>query len=233
MSSALGRTIYHRVPVPDLTPLASSALVALLVVVMLSFALGTQRNIARGNELLRWMQTGLPLIGRRATLRWLGSSVAILGISDPNEPFREAEVLVVLEPRDLPWLWLFSRGRGRRDFIIVRGSLRRAPRLELEAGDPRGWTGSDHAERLSESGWNDLDWGGADVRVSYAGAEPSGLKQHFDRLQGASGGVWRLSVQRTVPHLEVHLLPPDTSKVTADRMIRPIVELARSLSAER
>lgn len=233
MPSALGRTIYHRDPVPDLNALATSATIALLVLVMLWFALGTQRNITRGNALLRWMQTGLPLIGRKATLRWLGSSAAVLGIADPNEPFREAEVLVVLEPRDLPWLWLLSRGRGRRDFIIVRGSLRRAPRVDLEAGDPQGWTGSDHAERLTEGGWSDLDWGGDAVRVAYAGAEPHALKEHFDRLQAASGGVWRLTIQRTVPHLEVHLLPPDTSKVTAERMIRPIVELARSLSPER
>ena len=39
---------------------------------MLWFALGTQRNISKGNELLRWLQTGLPMLGRKATMRWLG-----------------------------------------------------------------------------------------------------------------------------------------------------------------
>jgi hypothetical protein len=224
--------------VPDLSPFATSLAIALLVLVMLWFALGTQRNIARGNALLRWMQSGLPLIGKRTNLRWLGSSAVILGMNDPDPPFREAEVLVVLEPRDLPWLWLLSRGRGRRDFIIVRGSLRRAPRFELEAGDSRGWTGPDHLSRLSEGEWQELAWGGAEVRAAYAGADKDKaavheLKPLWDRVESASGGIWRLSVQRVVPHVEIHVLPPDTARVTADKLFRPIVELAGALTRER
>jgi hypothetical protein len=222
--------------VPDLSPFATSLAIALLVLVMLWFALGTQRNIARGNALLRWLQAGLPLIGKRTNMRWLGSSAVILGINDPDPPFREAEVLVVLEPRDLPWLWLLSRGRGRRDFIIVRGSLRRAPRFELEAGDRRGWTGADHLDRLSEGEWHQLGWGGSDVRAAYAGADTGAveaLKPLWDRVSSASGGIWRLSVQRVVPHVEIHVLPPDTTRVSADRLFRPILELAESLARER
>jgi hypothetical protein len=236
LASTLDRTIYHRASVPDLTPLASSLAIALLLLVMLWFALGTQRNIARGNALLRWMQTGLPLVGKRTNLRWLGSSAVILGINDPEPPFREAEVLLVLEPRDLPWLWLFSRGRGRRDFIIVRGSLRRAPRFEVEAGDRRGWTGQDHLGRLSDGEWQELRWGGPELRAAHSGGDPAeieALKPLWDRIGSASGGVWRLSVQRVVPHVEIHVLPPDTARVSADRMFRPIVELARSLAKER
>jgi hypothetical protein len=221
--------------VPDLSPFATSLAIALLVLVMLWFALGTQRNIARGNALLRWLQAGLPLIGKRTNLRWLGSSAVILGISDADPPFREAEVLIVLEPRDLPWLWLLSRGRGRRDFIIVRGSLRRAPLFELEAGDRRGWTGGDHLDRLSDGDWRDLQWGGPELRAAYSGGDPAAahaLRPAWDKLGSASGGVWRLSIQRVVPHLEIHVVPPDTSRVSADRLFRPIVELAQSLARE-
>jgi hypothetical protein len=220
---------------PDLSPFAPSLAVALLVLVMLWFALGTQRNIARGNALLRWLQTGLPLIGKRTNMRWLGSSAVILGIREPDAPFREAEVLVVLEPRDLPWLWLLSRGRGRRDFIIVRGTLRRAPLFELEAGDRRGWTGADHLDRLADGEWRDLAWDGPELRAAYSGGDPAfadAVRPAWDKLGSASGGVWRLSIQRVVPHLEIHVLPPDTSRVSADRLFRPIVELAQSLTRE-
>jgi len=236
MPSGLGRTIYHRAAMPDLSPFATSLAIALLVLVMLWFAFGTQRNIARGNALLRWLQAGLPLIGKRTNLRWLGSSAVILGMSEPDAPFREAELLVVLEPRDLPWLWLLSRGRGRRDFIIVRGSLRRAPTFELEAGDRRGWTGRDHMDRLADGEWRDLQWGGSELRAAYSGADAAAvmaLKPAWDKLGSASGGVWRLSIQRVVPHLEIHLVPPDTSQVSAERLFRPIVELAQTLVRER
>ena len=50
---------------PDLSALSASLAFALLVAVMLWFALGTQRNIRRGNGLLSWLQDGLPLLGER------------------------------------------------------------------------------------------------------------------------------------------------------------------------
>src|SRR5688500_10585716 len=126
----------------DLPPFGY-ALLLLLIGVMLLFALGTRRNIRRGNALLTWLQDGLPLLGRKTTFRWLGSTAAVLKIARAEEPFREAEVVVVLEPRDVGLLWAWGRRRGRRDFVILRGWLRRPPIFELEAGDLTGWTGGD------------------------------------------------------------------------------------------
>src|SRR5919198_4169854 len=94
--------------------LVPAALLIALLVVLLWFALGTRNNIRKGNDLLRWLQTGLPLLGRRTTLRWLGSSVAELQIANADAPFRDATVMVVLEPRDVGLLWAFARARGRR-----------------------------------------------------------------------------------------------------------------------
>src|SRR5919106_3023255 len=112
-------------------------LLLLLIAVMLIFSLGTRRNIRRGNALLVWLQDGLPLLGAKTSFRWLGSTAVVLKIERAREPFRQAEVVVVLEPRDVALLWAFARRRGRRDFVILRGWLRRAPRFELEAGDER------------------------------------------------------------------------------------------------
>lgn len=210
-------------------PAASTALaVVLLLVVMLWFTWGTQHNISRGNQLLRWLQGGLPLLGRRTTLRWLGSSAAELGIAEPEPPFAEVNVLVVLEPRDVPWLWARARARGRRDFMIFRASLPRSPRFELEVGNPSGWTGSEGLDRLDEATWLSADWGRPGLRVLHApGAVPDTVRPIFDRLAEASGGVWRLSVRRDPPHLEVHVLPPDP-EADAAVFIGAFVDLARS-----
>lgn len=189
----------------------------LLIGVMLIFSLGTRRNIRRGNALLAWLQTGLPLLGRKTTFRWLGSTAVVLKIAEAKEPFREAEVVVVLEPRDVALLWAWSRRRGRRDFIILRGWLRRAPRFELEAGDERGWTGSDRLKGIDPETWDRSEWDG--VRVARSrDADPEVARRLWDELARASGGVWRLSVRRHHPHLEVHVLPPDRA-TSADRLI--------------
>lgn len=222
---------------PDPSALLPSLAILLLIGVMLWFALGTQRNIRRGNDLLRWAQGGLPVLGKRATLRWLGSSAVEVNLVEPVAPFREAQFLAVLEPRDVGWLWAMARSRGRRDFLIFRGTLRRSPGFDLEAGDRRGWTGRDGLERLDErveeGPWIDTDWG-TEVQVRHSpDADAPAMRLAWQRLEPQSGGLWRLSVQRVVPHLEVHLVPPDTRSVPAERLFRTVRELAEELARGR
>jgi hypothetical protein len=215
------------------TPVAGALLLLLLVAVMLWFALGTQRNIRRGNETLRWLQGGLPKLGKRTSMRWLGSSAVVLRIAEAEDPFQEAEVVVALQPRDLPLLWAFSRRRGRRDFLILRGWLRRAPAFEVEAGDTRGWTGEDRLRRLDAESWRDASWGEEHVRMVTSGdAEPTAGRRAWEALAAASGGVWRLSVRRDHPHLEVHVLPPDLG-IPAARLVETFREVGREVMRGR
>jgi hypothetical protein len=204
------------------------ALVLLLIAMMLIFALGTRRNIRRGNALLIWLQEGLPLLGRKTTFRWLGSTAVVLKIGEAREPFREAEVVVVMEPRDVAMLWAWSRRRGRRDFIIFRGWLRRPPRFELEAGDERGWTGGDRLKDLDPATWGRADWEGVSVALS-RDADPDVGRRLWEKLALASGGVWRLSVRRQHPHLEAHVLPPDGS-VSAERLVEAFREAGTAVA---
>jgi hypothetical protein len=156
---------------PDLSALVGALAVVVVVVFMGWFALGTQRNIRLGNDVLRWLQEGLPLLGRRTTMRWLGSSAVELRIADAAEPFREATVLVVLEPRDIGLLWAWARLRGRRDFVIIRADLRSAPRVGVDAWDPEGWTGRPSPEGAD---WEPVEWSiaGVEARAS-AGSDPA------------------------------------------------------------
>jgi hypothetical protein len=208
---------------------ASSLLLLAVIVVLLWFALGTVRNIRTGNQLLRWLQGGLPLLGRRTTLRWLGSSAVRLEIVDPRPPFRQAEVVVVLEPRDVALLWAWARARRRRDFLIVRARLARSPRFELEAADLRGWTGRDALRNVDPEAWSFAEWGDPQVRAALGpAADPAVTRRLWDRFAAASGGVWRLSIRRSPPHLEIHVLPPDTATVTAKGLVEAVVEAARA-----
>lgn len=211
-----------------MSPVFVSAVTILILAFLLWFALGTQRNIRRGNELLRWLQGGLPLLGPRTTLRWLGSSAVQLDVVRPEEPFHRAEVTIVLEPRDLSWLWAWARARGRRDFLILRGSLARAPGFELEAGGA-GWTGRDRLGRVDWGAWERSEWAGGEVVVGHTpGATTEAIEALWHRLAAASGGVWRLSVRRQDPHLEVHLLPPDRA-VEAEPLVGAFSELGRAV----
>lgn len=214
---------------PPLEAFGPSIAIGLILFVMLWFALGTQRNIRKGNELMRWLQTGLPMLGRKTTLRWLGSSAVELGIATADPPFRDATVVIVLEPRDVSLLWVYARSRGRRDFLIIRANLRRAPRFSMDVGDPRGWTGRPDP---ADEGVRTADWPDGCIAHVGPGADEAAVRSAWDRLGQASEGVWRLTIQPVVPHLEAHLRPPSTRGAASDQVLGPIRDLAASLARD-
>jgi hypothetical protein len=214
---------------PPLEAFGPSIAIGMILLVMLWFAIGTQRNIRKGNEILRWLQTGLPMLGRKATMRWLGSSAVELGIANAEAPFREATVVIVLEPRDVSVLWVYARSRGRRDFLIVRANLRRPPRFSMDVGDPSGWTGR---PETGGPDWRTDDWPDGCIALAGPGADEALIRSAWDVLGKASDGVWRLTVQPVVPHLEVHLRPPAVARVASDRVIAPIRDLATQLARD-
>ena len=213
---------------PALDGLGPAIAIALLLVVMLWFTFGTQRNIRRGNELLTWLQGGLPRLGPRTTLRWFGSSAVELTIVEPAGPFRDATIVVVLEPRDVGLLWAFARSRGRRDFIIIRTNLRQAPRISADVGDPTGWTG--RLDPPEETGLRREAWEGGITAELDRATDQRPVRDAWLRIGAASGGIWRLTIQPVVPHLEVHVLPPDRRSVAAGPLIEAVTDLATDLT---
>ena len=212
---------------PDLSPYLGGAAVVAIAVFLVWFALGTQRNIRTGNDVLRWLQDGLPLLGRRTTLRWMGSSVVELKISEAAEPFRDATILVVLEPRDIGFLWAWARLRGRRDFVIVRANLREPPRLDVDAWDAHAWTG--RPSGAAEDG-RPIEWPAAGIEArTDAEGDPTAIRTAWSALALATPRVWRLSVQPVVPHIEAHFLVPERRGVSSKAVIEPLRDLARSL----
>jgi hypothetical protein len=200
-------------------PVLAAVATVLVIVVLLWFTVGTQRNIRRGNELLAWLQAGLPLLGPRTTLRWFGSSAVRLDIADAEPPFAAVQVSVVLEPRDLGWLWAWARRRGRRDFLVLRGTLPGPPRFEVEAGGRRGWTGRDALDRLDHEHWARDEWRdvGGPIEVAHSeGADVEPVRRGWDALAASARVVWRLSIRNVPSQVEAHVEPPDPASEDAD-----------------
>jgi hypothetical protein len=221
---------------PPLEAFGPALAVGLILLVMGWFAWGTQRNIRTGNRLLTWLQAGLPLLGRRTTMRWLGSSAVELGIVKPAPPFREATVTVVLEPRDVSVLWALARSRGRRDFVILRLNLTRPPRFSMDLRDPRGWTSrwepaGDQAAAGDGDGWHPVDGPAGTVARATSGSDDASVRRTWNHLTRTTAGVWRLTIQPVVPHLEIHFLPPEPDRVSAEQVLGPVRELATMLDA--
>ncbi len=184
---------------------------ALAILVVAWFAVGTAWNVRKGSALMRWMQGGLPILGERTTVRWLGSTAVEMVIQKARPPFEQVALVIFLEPRDVPWMWAASRGRGRRDTVIIRGRLRRPPQADAEALDPASWSGRDALRNVASPEWS------VRAPVSPGGLPiwhktPASLARADDLLAlAAQAGleVRRLSVRRTEPHFQIHVAPPD------------------------
>jgi hypothetical protein len=195
--------------------------VAAAVLLVAWFAAGTIWNVRLGSEVMRWMQAGLPVIGERTSVRWLGSSVVELVINEGKAPLGRTAVVIFMEPRDLPW-WPLSRMQGRRDTLIVRGVLRRTPAAELEVLDPASWSGRDALPRAPRE-WPVRKLGGLKLLGEEKRAEAL-----LKRAQAAGLSIRRLSVRRTEPGFQLHVALPDRSRSSREffEAVHDLSELA-------
>jgi hypothetical protein len=205
-------------------------LVILLVgTIMGWYGFGVVVNVRRGNAVLKWMQTGLPRLGQKTTLRWLGSSAVQLGIAKARAPFRRAELLLVLEPRDVPWLWLPARQRGRRDMLIFRGQLVNAPRFEYDLLAPGSWSERERMHRPAVREWQAEDLDGINFRAPAATRSLSRQEapEALKLARQLSATVWRLSSRREYPQLELHIPLPDPRRDDAASFFASLRSLAQ------
>ncbi len=203
--------------------LSLAIFIVVVILVVGGFALGTHRNVRRGHDAMAWVQEGLPLVGETTTLRWLGSSVVQLRIQNAKRPFREVEVLFVLEPRDIAPLWLLARARGRRDLFIFRSRMHKLPEFEFEAFEPTAWSARGREAQLRRQKWQPAP--ARDSLVAYA-PEPMPAANRLLDLAALSGcPLIRLSVQRSDPNFEVHWPLAELKKLPASTVFETLHKL--------
>jgi len=164
------------------------------------FAAGTQYNVRKGHQAMRWLQEGLPVIGEKTTLRWLGSSIVELKIQQAKPPFSHATVLFVLEPRDVSIIWAFARWRGRRDLFIFRAGLRTQPHAEVEVLDSSSWSTRGIARQIKSEQWAPLSV--QPPLVAYARPSAPQINELLATAAVDGCPLVRLAIHRSEPNLE-------------------------------
>ncbi|HTO88262.1 MAG TPA: hypothetical protein VMR54_12145 [Thermoanaerobaculia bacterium] len=183
-----------------------AVLAVAVVLVMGWFAIGSIWNVRKGSATLRWFTEGLPLLGEKTTLRWLGTTSVELVLAKANPPFESVTLVVFLEPRDVPWIWALARRQGRRDTLIVRGKTRRPPPHDIEALDGRSWSAREARRRMASERWKAREPTAAgDLTVFTKVDEALPLADALLGLaRDADIKVRRLSVRREDPNFQLH-----------------------------
>ncbi len=207
-----------------MTPQLSLFIVVVLFVVGW-FAVGTHLNVRKGESVLKWLEDGLPLIGEKTTLRWLGSSAVELKIESAKAPFHSAQVTVLLEPRDVPLIWWFSRLRGRRDLFIFRAELRAGPRREFEAFRPAAWSAQSAARRVKADQWSAVEAPAPLMAyASQASTDPIAAVRAAS-LDGCA--PVRLALRRSEPNLEIQWALDELRRHSSRAVVEAIQKTAQ------
>ena len=214
----------------------SQYIVVIAVAVFMGwFALGMIYNLRRGDALLKWMQGGLPLIGQRTTFRWLGTSVAEMGIAKAKRPFQRLDILLVLKPRDVFWMTILALFQGRDDVLIFRTYLSTPPLLDLELADPKTWSGHTALKQVSERGWESADYHGLRLMApkGLLNLATTTLDQLATPMQSLSPRYIRFSLRKTAPNFEVHVPFPNLRAADAKNYFQSLSELGRAISERK
>lgn len=210
----------------------SQYIVVIAVAVFMGwFALGMIYNLRRGDALLKWMQGGLPLIGQRTTFRWLGTSVAEMGIGKAKRPFQRLDVLLVLKPRDVFWMTILALIQGRDDVLIFRTYLSTPPLLDLELADPKTWSGRTALSQVSARGWESADYHGLRLMApkGLINLAVTTLDQLSAPMQSLSSRYVRFSLRKTAPNFEAHVPFPNPRVTDAKAYFQALSELGRAI----
>lgn len=199
------------------------------------FAIGMIYNLRRGDALLKWMQDGLPLIGQRTTFRWLGTSVAEMGIAKAKRPFQRLDTLLVFKPRDVFWMTLIALVQGRDDVLIFRSYLSAPPLLDLELADPKTWSGRAALSLVAKRGWEGADYHGLRLMApkGLINLAATTLDQLAAPMQSLSPHYIRFSLRKTAPNLEVHVPFPDPRADDAKTYFQSLSELGRAVGERK
>jgi hypothetical protein len=193
------------------------------------FFIGAQWNVKRIHDVLRWLRAGLPLLGERTTMRWLGTTGVHLGMEAANAPFKSVELMILMEPRDVVPLWLLSHLQGRRDILLVRGHLRRHARVEFDLLDKTSWSGKDALRHNIAKEWPRSTLSDGFLLASEGADATLAAQQVKAQLGRLAPNLYRIAVRRTVPHVEVYLLAPWKSGVSSTDMLKMMKEVGNLL----
>ena len=182
------------------------AVIGLCVFLALWYGGGYLYNRRQGKRLFRWLEKGLGVLGGEHEAGWIGSpaSGARVNVIHASPPFRRLELTLLLENREILPLWLRDHLRGKRDGLIIKGTLRSPRRGEVEVVSPNGRIAQGlRKEQEHPWAWQTGPYG---LIVAHRG---SGTQQqvrsleHWLEVYGTH--LRRLSWRKTDPHIQLRV----------------------------
>lgn len=171
--------------------------IALSAFLFIWYFLANSANRKRGTATYRWLYRCLKTVGEVSDAEWIGASNmgARLTVKKAKKPFRRVEAHYLLEPREFPPYWLYSRLKGKHDEVLIRVVFRIAPKGSLEVKRTTGNRSNQLTANLRIQPGFEL------VNSDLEDAQLLNMVNNFLVENGET--VKRIVIQRNIPHLEI------------------------------
>ena len=148
-----------------------------------------------------------------------------------KEPFRSADVVIDLVPREMPFWWFWKKNLRDKDIIIVRAQLRTAPRFDLVSHSPQ-VRADEQLKRSGAGQWTAVQGGLANAMVAdiRGSISPYAVNRLIMQTTLEGMSLTRLIVHRSAPNLEVHYLLPQFEQVSPQRVFIGIHQLGEEVA---
>ncbi len=189
--------------------------IVLCIIIGLWYAVGFYYNRRKSRTIANWLYAGLSQFGDVKVSRLKSTSAwgAQFQVNCNEDPFRHFDVLFYLEARENLPLWIYNRLQGKRDEIILRAKLMRAPALELEAA----YNGDSKFKNMVYGEYDKpYEWIPGHPRITIARRGRKDIKPVADLrdlMEKFRGGISRVSLQKKAPHL---IVKADLSSLRAE-----------------
>ena len=187
-------------------------------------------NRRRGVATYRWLYHALEQVGKIAHTEWIGSSNAgaRLLVDKAGSPLRKVYVMYLLEPREFLPYWVFSRLRGKRDEVVIRITLRKAPPGALEVRRSKG-NSLNPSSRLDGS--NLFTY--LSFQIMLANADNldllDGVKRFLDKYQDT---IIALNLQPEDPHFELRTSIKQLLLTSSEDFLEAVIDCIAPASAK-
>jgi len=199
------------------------AVIAVSVLLVVWYVAGHVYNRRRGRRLRRWLEAGVDVLGGETEAGWIGSPASGMRINvrRAKPPFRRLEITLLLENREIPLLWFLDRLRGKRDRIIMRGTLRSPERGEVEVASNRPTN-----QETGSSTWQEGPHG---LHVTYEGPNGQRMAGSLESWLDAYGShLSHFHWRKQDPHINLQLRIVGLLETKAETLL---VDLSTALRA--
>jgi hypothetical protein len=196
------------------------------------FGVGSYINRQRIGKVANWVRDGVRPFAGRASIRTIGTNAFTISVEDSKAPFRELHVTVLLESREMPFVWLWNRIRGHSDIIYFRADLQKTPYRPLEIYLDSSVLAPDSRRAIADTGISPQRLEGTSLLCGMAGREAHELANRLLSLLAADTAyLERLSVSRTSPHLALGLKLGPYFSGRPHELFQKVVRVATAVTA--